>query len=393
LETNSNFSDSSLPISVQIYSEIRKLSKLVASNVLELMDVQFTDIILILINEEMKRFEGIKWKQLFPKITNNRYLALPKLMNSDSLGIDYELPISQVENLRKIIQTFLMIRGIVLSCHVAFRDSKVPDDFFSSVYDPSFLVVDETLLIPENLQENKYFDMKGKKFLDSWISTTKDRTPASMESASQYGGNSNTSLLSTTASVLTLGLVNSNKRPSSKAPATPGSKSLKDKEAEKYKEKDSSSSKLLLVQDPDFLILVSKQIEYGKPMFKIFLILPLLYSDAKIDLQDKTKFKLVVRSWFTQPKMVKNESEIAFTQDPEILKPVQRPAKSESFLKPVQRSEFYSLTVQLETEQLCALAVQHIETRRKLLTKQKLESLKLILSQWTSEKATVAKFV
>jgi hypothetical protein len=392
LGTNANISDASLPITVQIYSEIRKLSKLVASNLLELMDVQFTDIILILINEEMKRFEGIKWKQLFPKITNNRYLALPKFMNSDSLGIDYELPISQVENLRKIIQTFLMIRGIVLSCDKAFRDSKVPDDFFSSVYDPSFLVVDETLLIPENLQENKYFDMKGKKFLDCWISTTK--TPASMESVSQYGGNSNSSLLSATASVLTLGLVNSNKRPSSKVPAPAGSKSLKDKEAEKYKERDSgSSSKLLLVQDPDFLILVSKQIEYGKPMFKIFLILPLLYSDAKIDLQDKTKFKLVVRSWLTQPKMTRNETEIAFAQDPEVLKPVQRPAKSQSFLKPVQRSEFYSLTVQLETEQLCALAVQHTETRRKLLTKQKLESLKLILSQWTSEKATVAKFV
>lgn len=361
---------------------VRSISKIIAGSLLALLDGQFTEIMLILVNEEIKRFRGRKWKNIFPKMIGNKLLALPKNHHNDN-AMDYEIPISQIENLRKIIQTFLMVRALYFAWVNDLARQSTTDDFLSLIDDKDFLCVDETNLIPEIYHENKYFDMKGKKFLDCWVHNSKisvEVVPEPAISTTSNGG----SLLSTTASVLTLGLVNG-KKVSKQQGVSPTTSTKKGKESDKIKESN-NGIRLLLVQDPEFFVLVSKQLDHGKPNFKIFLASPLLYSDAKVDLQDKTRFKLLVRSWLPQPKMVKNDTELILSQEPESSKTTSKfSSRLENYLNPIEKSAFYNLTIQLETEQLCSLAAQHIETRRKVLTAQKLEKLKKLLTTWTSE--------
>jgi hypothetical protein len=368
--------------------KIREVCSVVSNNLLQRLENQFTEIMLIIINEEMKRFHGRKWKTVFPKMVSNRYLLFNgKARSFEPLGIDFEIPVSQVENLRKDIQTFLMIRGLYLYLHNSLNQQVTPlvnagrvpldEDFVSYISDRQFLNLDEMNIIPETIQENKYFDMKGKKFLDCSVGCSA-RLPGgaslAVDNAASTSGNN--SLWSSSTSVLTLGLVNRKNSPS-KSTINNGTK--KSKEPERTKE---GEVKVLFVQDPLFLVFVSQQRLDGKSVFKVFLVAPLLYCDAKVDLNDRCRLKVVVRSWLSQPNMLKNDSEIALSQESDMSSV--RAYKSGAFLKTAEKSSFYYQTVKMETEQACSLAVQHIESRRKALITQKLEKLKTILTSWIS---------
>jgi hypothetical protein len=59
--------------------------------------------------------------------------------------------------------------------------------------------------------------------------------------------------------------------------------------------------------------------------------------------------------------------------------------QTESYRKASERSTFWSLTLAMETEQACMLAVQHIENKRQELFAQKMVKLKGMLRCWASD--------
>jgi hypothetical protein len=380
---------------IQLESEIRGLAKLTSSNLSTfIQEGQFSEMILILVNEEIKRYKNRKWNNYFPKMYSDKSLLISSVSTGPNpFGIDFELPISQIENLRKEIQTFLMLRGLYLKLKQSRSkgsqsSSGDSTDFFSYIDDKTFLTVDEDSIIPTSISEDKYFDMKGRKFLDCVAVGL--NTAVAGTASTPNAPSSSSSLLSVSSSVFSLGLGGSKKN--SPVPTSAKSSPVPPSISKKGKEKDlgAGSQKLLFVQDPNLVILVSQQKIDGKSSFKVFSIIPILYADAKVDLTDKCKFRLVARSWKNQPNLMKNESDVVLSEEmldagsPRFSKRFcQR--KVETFLKPPEKSTFYHLSIIMETEQACSLAVQHIETRRKTITNQKIEKLKTILGKWSGD--------
>lgn len=55
------------------------------------------------------------------------------------------------------------------------------------------------------------------------------------------------------------------------------------------------------------------------------------------------------------------------------------------FLRPRGKTTFWTLTVRVENEQACRLAVQHIETKRTEQAAAKIHKLHTMLEHWSSE--------
>eukprot|EP01040_Poterioochromonas_malhamensis_P026800 gene26800-33776_t len=125
----------------------------------------------------MKRYEGRKWKVQFPKLLGNKLLLFPTAVTmmsasltsssfSSSLGIDFSIPISQIESLRKNIQLFLLIRALFHSMNQRINKEGssnnndevvyISDDFCSNGFidDRTFLCLEESNLIPAIYQVN-----------------------------------------------------------------------------------------------------------------------------------------------------------------------------------------------------------------------------------------------
>ena len=111
---------------------------------------------------------------------------------------------------------------------------------------------------------------------------------------------------------------------------------------------------------------------------------PLLYTDAKIDLNDRHQMTIMVRSWKGIPNFKKLEVEGADSID-DFETSNKAVKRSETYLKAPERSSMYQISLVMDTEQACGLAVHHIESRRKALTAIKMEKLKSLLSNWGSD--------
>jgi hypothetical protein len=132
--------------------------------------------------------------------------------------------------------------------------------------------------------------------------------------------------------------------------------------------------------------------------FKVFASVPLLYTDAKIDPDDRKRFKILVRSWKALPQMCRVEPEgVSNCEESETTASssgtgaqqsqhrTRRGWQTESYRKASDRSTFWSLTLAMETEQACMLAAQHIENKRQELFAQKMNRLKGMLRCWASD--------
>lgn len=245
--------------------------------------------------------------------------------------------------------------------------------------------------------------MRGKRFLDSVLVHSGLNQPsgsASGSASSQQGG----SIWATSASILTLGYLGGGNRRSLPAssggalPGTPPSKSGKQKS--EGSKGAAPTQNILFIQEPAVLLLISQDKTHSKIGFKVFAAIPLLYVDAKVDPEDKRRFKVIVRSWRPLPQMCRVESEgvsAAAAEDDSAtgsaapglaaMHKTRRGAQSEGYRKASERSTFWTVTLAMETEQACMLAVQHIESRRQEISAQKLLRLKTILNTWASESA------
>lgn len=350
--------------------QVREASRLAASSLLSRFDSHFSEMLLILINEEIKRFQGRKWKVIFPRMVNEKLLMVPCCTKYKiRMGIDFEVPISQVETVRREVQHFLLLRVLqkqILTYTVYGRDAEfVSFDLSVLINDKDLLSVEECNLVPDHLVEGSSFDMKGKKFLDTTVFSEDD--DKLLQSSSS---NSSTS---SSWSASMLGLMGGNSKRQSVGNSRGGSDKSNGKDKDKF----------LFVQDPNLLLIILQRRIDGKSVFKIHTVAPLLYTDAKIDLSNKHKFTVMARSWKGITNLKKMDLETGEeTAEDDCSKFTNK--KFDGYLKAPERSSIYQLSLMMDTEQAAALAVQHIESRRKALNAIKMEKLKTLLMKWMS---------
>lgn len=351
--------------------QVRESSRIAANALLSRFDSHFSEMLLILINEEIKRFQGRKWKAIFPRMVTEKLLMVPSCSKFKiRMGIDFEVPISQVETVRREVQHFLLFRVLLKQLlHYTVYNREVEFSTFdlsSLINDKDFLSVEESNLVPDHLMEGSSFDMKGKKFLDTTIFSDDDEK-------SNHHGSPSTSANSSSWSASMLGLMGGNSRRQSAGGGRSGTEKSSSKDRDKY----------LFVQDPNLLLIILQRRIDGKSVFKIHTVAPLLYTDAKIDLANKHKFTIMVRSWKGITNLKKIDMETGEDQSEDDAAKFAN-KKFEGYLKQPERSSIYQISLMMDTEQASALAVQHIESRRKALNAIKIEKLKTLLMKWIS---------
>lgn len=344
----------------------------IAGSMRDKMDESFTSIFSVIVNEEIKRYSGRDWKAMFGKMVGHRWLIFPAKITL-KMALDYSAPITKADFFREELHAFLMLKKLLLlgkSSNCDFTEENI----FQLVDGDDFLVMSEATILGEQYIEEKAFEMKGKKFLDAIIiqSVCADQPSPAIKSNSNES-NSSSSITST----LTFGLLGSSKR-QSRNPKSRSNEATSD-----YKSPFTVSGlKVLFVQDPHLLLLVSQQKVDGKSTFKIKVVAPLLYADAKQDDIEKRKFKLVVRSWRNLETMSKVENIVVNDHGGELYE-----RNNESYLKPPPRSSLFEASIIMDTEQASSLAVQHIESRRKLLLSTKSDSIKSFLCKWAQQQS------
>ena len=91
----------------------RQAVKVCAESISKRMQSSTGDIIISLFQEELRRCIGIKWTNVFQKMIKESLLLLPPVSNVTlRIGLEFGMPISQVEASRREVQSFLLVRSL-----------------------------------------------------------------------------------------------------------------------------------------------------------------------------------------------------------------------------------------------------------------------------------------
>lgn len=389
---------------ITVLREVREACRSAAQSLLSRLSTSFSEVMLVLINEETKRFSGRQWRLAFQRMSANKSLFLPPTpAHLAAMGIDFDMPISQTEAIRKEVQIFLLLRAL-FKLHVQ-RKKADSEDLSSCVQDKDLLCLEDVNMIPSNISIGTVFDMKGKKFLDAILSVA----PVVAQDNSASSSSLSSSFAASATSIFGWASSGSSSRRSSASSATMSPQKSQspvgNASGSPMRTPGNGSTappikvKLLFVQDPQLLLLTCQDKAAGKSVFRIHALAPLLYTDAKVDLLDRRKLKLLVRSWKPMTNMTKVETEFSDNGDLELSNAIsshsssltnalygdssaKRISSMEGYLQTCQKSQLYQIALMMDTEQACSLAAQHIESRRKSITVQKVDKLRSVLSNW-----------
>lgn len=382
---------------IAVLKEVREACRSAGQALLARLSSSYSEVLLIIINEETKRFAGRSWRNAFPRMVVNKLLFLPSMAAlTTRLGLDFDMPISPTESMRKEVQVFLLLRALFkMHCQHVLRAMSVQTDDELGNYVNDFLCLDDANIIPVHVCiVGSTYDMKGKKFLDAIlpVAATGTTTPTTQSPSSSY------SLTASATSILTFGLVGGSGSSSRRSSFSSPSKGVKSPASNATSPVPAAGTgaastptqvnklKLLYVQDPNMLMLTVQDKSAGKSVFKVHILAPLLYSDAKVDLHERRRLKIIVRSWRPLSNMQRLDVEESSNGDGSesnrnSIKLAPKPM--EGFLKAAEKSQLWHVTLVMDTEQACSLAAQHIESRRKQITAQKIDQLRSILSNWS----------
>lgn len=403
-------------------SQAQEALRYAAIVLLSRAETHLAEVLLALVNEEVDRYrlddhQSRRWSEQQSKIFAEKALAFPVIFGQmDRLGLDHMLPVSQVETLRKEVQTFLVLRALLL--YLSSLLVKVEQGNFSAEnadFELGDYIKDEALFrLSEETALNKQsqpgaFDMKGRKFLDVIVVSSAapltfssegqqqqsqpnkiNTNPPSSSSSSSYSSMFSMNLFSSSSN-------NNSPHSNGKARHVSQRQTGSDRTIPKQNGKStvpSPGQKLLFVQDPILLLLVLSSRVDGKSVFRSHVAAPLIYAEAKVDSTDKKKLRLVVRSWAGIQYMRRLEPD----RDGGAVSGENSPIRSNKsvssnhyqrpfaiYLKQARKSAMYEIELQMDTEQAAALAVQHVETRRKALSCAKMDEIRSVFAFWAAE--------
>lgn len=379
------------------------------------------------IQEELRRMQGRKWTASKAAILCNSLLYLPPSPEIVSaLGIDYDVPICQVETVRREVQVLLLLKslherlGRLLGAlppggqgkeGVAFFCPHL-DDLFAQSTGPDLAVFTEAGIL-ENIksrgvmapgqtasqfvQQGSVFEMKGKKFLDARLvppeavappsaatsrsSFSKRRGSGNLPSAGESAGapsppNNDASPAAFSVTSYLFGYRRSSASPAS----SPFGKA-------------SRLGPVFFIQHDLLLVLVGSQQGPLSPAismaledkFEASVVVPLVSTESVLDPVDKKRLRVVVRSWdpvahmdqvgaehaptlWAMPAGVDDDSRAAAAASARARAgAVAGASHSHSFLHPRPQSALWQLQMVFDSEQACALAREHLEARAQLL--------------------------
>ena len=109
-----------------LVSAARSAVKLSTDNILKRLLTSTGDISLSLFQEELRRPLNMKWTTIFPKMAKDSVLLLPPVSSVTlKIGLEFGMPISQMEATRREIQTFLLTRTFFKQVHQFITDQGV----------------------------------------------------------------------------------------------------------------------------------------------------------------------------------------------------------------------------------------------------------------------------
>ena len=161
----------------RLTKDIRAASRSTAAILMERLDTSNGtnyETTLHLIKDEISRFDGRKWSSAIKTMLRETLLFLPSTSsNLMHMGVDFDIPVCQVELLRKDVLVFLMERALFKQTYLLtlLQEQASPsiDDLCASVKDESFLYLDFERFVPTGVVVGAEYNMKGKRFLDAFI--------------------------------------------------------------------------------------------------------------------------------------------------------------------------------------------------------------------------------
>ncbi len=116
--------------------------------------------------------------------------------------------------------------------------------------------------------------------------------------------------------------------------------------------------------------------------FKILVAAPLMYTDVTVSKEDKTKLRVLVRSWDNVINMNRVGSDLDETSGiPNILSG----NKDSTLLLPRVQSSLWELNLGFELDKACSLSHYHIENKRQQIRQEKIKHLASLLAAWVAE--------
>ena len=374
------------------------------------------------VQEELRRMQGRKWTASKAAILCNSLLYLPPSAEIVSaLGIDYDVPICQVETVRREVQVVLLLKslhervgrllGALSSGQGTALFSPRLDDLFAQSTGPDLAVFTDAGIL-ENIksravmapgqtaaqfvQQGAAFEMKGKKFLDARLvapEATAVVPPTSRSSFSKRRGSGNfasgagagagdTSAAgahsppnndaASPAAFSVTSYLFGYRRSSSASPAS-----------SPFSKVSSRLGPVFFIQHDFLLVLVGPQQGPLSPAismaledkFEASIVVPLVSTVSVLDLADKKRLRVVVRSWDPVVHMDQVGLEHAPTSwaapaagaDDDSRASARAATHAHSFLHPRPQSALWQLQMVFDSEQACALAREHVEARALLL--------------------------
>ena len=124
---------------------------------------------------------------------------------------------------------------------------------------------------------------------------------------------------------------------------------------------------------------MSSETKEFKVRFKILVAAPLMYTDVAIDKENKTKLRVLVRSWDNVPNMNRvgsdlEESGANFTAN-----------KDSALLLPRVQSSLWEMNLGFELDKACYLGATHIDSKRSQIRQDKVKHLSALFSAWSND--------
>ena len=395
----------------------RDCSRQSALNLKEsILDID-NDILLNMIDDEIGRYKGRKWSTSMPSLLKDSALFFPPTQsNLHQMGVDYNVPVSHMELVKKDFHTFLLLRALYKQVYTVIllpenEIQSLTDDLCSTINDKSFLSINASNIVPKSLAPASPYEMAGKRFLESFISPSYWTTDKNLEDnspTSPTGGLSFSSYFSrgsggsksnatntpegTTYKRLSGSFFgsrgsdassNSGRRKSNRV--SKGVNSMEEAQFE-LQEKNAQQYGVLFVQDPSLLLLISQERLDLKRGFKVYIVAPLLYTTAMTDIYDNRSFNVCVRSIDTIPHMQKSGKESGSEKKNQSIY-----RSSPTYLVQETKNNIWKVSVTMDTEKACKLAVKFVNERRKVLVEEAMTRLTQLLDSWASSKEVVPK--
>ena len=375
------------------FTATRHAVKLAADAISKRIEGSNGDIVMSSFQEELRRTFGLKWSEVSVKLMTDCVILLPPVQSVNlRIGLEFGMPISQVEATRRDVQVFLLMRALYKQI---YRILSKNDGSESSIDDVCLKMMDENIC---KLSEFGCLDPQYSEFKQISLSD-KVSFPVVMSSSASSSGERKTistperpakRIADTTAAMLAT--------PTSPAIVPVGH--IQGQVSVIMEDADDKWLENLHVVFNDYAFIVVSRDPKDISTGTIRLICPIHQTDVSISTERRNILKVLVRCSDQLPLMER----IGVTNDnPETMGTgvygrkgtssfsmnSQGAQRGISLLQQRQPNVLWRASMWFDNEKDCEVTSQHIELRRIQVRQEKLMKLQEVLEFWSDSKNVI----